>query len=144
VAHASPSCTVGDEKTVNVNTFSPAVTAFEGREMTHPDPKHRGPIASSISFATPAGDRVEFRASDRLLTSANLLDRASPVARAVERVAGMKPWYTRFRSQVSLTLGGSPAGEGEAPSSASNSNRPGRAAAPRGVRFLAARATVLY
>ena len=104
---------VGDEASVKVNAFGEAVTASEGPRIRHPDPKHTRPIAGSISFATQAGDRVEFRASDRLLTSANLLDRAPAITRFLGRLIGMKPWYTRFKSKASLTLRGQPAGEGE-------------------------------
>jgi hypothetical protein len=55
---------------------------------------------------------VQFHASEHLLTSANLLDQAPPVARVFARLVGMRPWYTRFKSQVSLSLRGQPAADG--------------------------------
>jgi hypothetical protein len=104
---------VGDEGSVKVNAFGRDVIATEGQAIKHPDPKHDRPIAGSIVFATPAGDVVQFNASDQLLTSANLLDDAPAAIRTFAQLAGMKPWYTRFKSQVSLGLRGQPAEKGE-------------------------------
>ena len=104
---------VGDPASVKVNAFGTAVTATEGPPIKHPDPGHVRPIAGSVTFATPSGDRVQFNASDRLLTSANLLANAPTAMRGLANLAGLKPWYTRFKSQVSLSLHGQSVVEGE-------------------------------
>jgi hypothetical protein len=103
---------VGDARHVEVDAFGSDVTTAEGEPARHPDPKHERPIASGVSFATANGSRAEFRISDHVLTSANLLDRAPIALRAAATAIGMKPWYTRFESPISLSLPGESTTEG--------------------------------
>ena len=105
---------VGDEHQVEVNAFGSDVTPIEGGPVTHPDPKHVRPIGSGIAFSTADGSRAEFRISDHLLTSANLLANAPLALRAAASAMGMKPWYSRFESPITLSLPGQPpeAGKG--------------------------------
>ncbi len=105
---------VGDERQVEVNAFGSDVAPVEGAPVTHPDPKHVRPIGSAISFSTADGSRAEFKISDHLLTSANLLANAPFALRAAASAMGMKPWYSRFESPITLSLPGQPpeAGKG--------------------------------
>jgi len=103
---------VGDETRVEVDAFGSDVTPIEGDPVRHPDPRHERPIGSSIAFATADGSRAEFKISDHLLTSANLLADAPVALRAMASAMGMKPWYTRFESPITLSLPGEPATAG--------------------------------
>jgi len=97
---------VGDEHKVLINEFGADVQTSEGAPAHHPDPMHTRPIGSSISFATLDGSKAEFKISNRLLTSADLLTQQSLVVRLGAHVIGLKPWYTRFISPIYLTLAG--------------------------------------
>jgi hypothetical protein len=97
---------VGDDQQVEVNAFGSEVSTAEGRPVRHPDPRHRRPIGSSIAFMTADGSRAEFRISDQLLTSASLLADQPFAVRTAAGVMGMRPWYTRFQSPVTLSLAG--------------------------------------
>ena len=103
---------VGDEHGGRVDAIGAAVTPTEGALARHPDPKHQRPIASGISFATADGSRAEFRISDHVLTSANLLANAPMAMRAAAAAMSMKPWYTRFESPITLSLPGRPPASG--------------------------------
>lgn len=104
---------VGDENRVEVNAFGSDVTPTEGPPVRHPDPLHERQIGSGIAFATADGTRAEFKISDHLLTSANLLSNAPLALRAAASAMGMKPWYTRFESPITLSLPGEPATAGQ-------------------------------
>jgi len=104
---------VGDEHGVEVDAFGTDASATEGGLVPHPDPKHQRPIASGISFAASDGTRAEFKISDHLLKSANLLGDESPIVKAAAAVMAIKPWYTRFESPITLTLPGQPSTEGK-------------------------------
>jgi hypothetical protein len=104
---------VGDEHQVQVNAHGADVSAIEGGPVRHPDPKHERPIGSAVSFATADGSRAEFKISDRLLTSRNLLSNRSFVIKMAAAIMSKKPWYTRFVSQITLKLPGQSAREGE-------------------------------
>jgi hypothetical protein len=95
---------VGDERHVEVDAFGSAVSTVEGAPVRHPDPHHQRPIGSSISFSTANGSRAEFRISDHVLTSANLLADAPVAMRLAASAMSMKPWYTRFESPIILSL----------------------------------------
>jgi hypothetical protein len=97
---------VGDERQVEVNAFGSEVSAIEGAQVRHPDPKHERPIGSGISFATADASRAEFKISDHLLKSTDLLADESFVVRAAASAMSMKPWYTRFESPIILSLPG--------------------------------------
>jgi hypothetical protein len=103
---------IGDEARVEVNAFGSDVMTIEGGPVRHPDPHHERLIGSGISFATADGTRAEFKISDHLLTSANLLADAPVAMRAAAVAMGMKPWYTRFESPITLSLPGEPATAG--------------------------------
>jgi hypothetical protein len=103
---------VGDDNRVEVDAFGTAVTTTEGAPVRHPDPRHERPIGSGIAFTTADGSRAEFKISDHLLTSANLLADSPVAMRAAATVMGMKPWYTRFESPITLSLPGDPATAG--------------------------------
>ena len=95
---------VGDESQVEVNAFGSDVTALEAAPVRHPDPHHQRPIGSGISFTAADGSRAEFRISDHLLKSADLLADEPFAVRAVASAMSMKPWYTRFESPITLSL----------------------------------------
>jgi hypothetical protein len=97
---------VGDERQVEVNAFGSEVSTIEGAPVRHPDSNHKRPIGSGISFVTADGSRAEFRISDHVLTSADLLADQSLAVRAVASAMSMKPWYTRFESPIILNLPG--------------------------------------
>jgi hypothetical protein len=97
---------VGDEAHVEVDAFGPDVTAIEGSPVRHPDPRHQRPIGSGIAFATADGSRAEFKISDRVLTSADLLADLPVAMRVAASAMSMKPWYTRFESPIGLSLPG--------------------------------------
>ena len=97
---------VGDENKVEVNAFGSDVTTIEGKPVRHPDPNHKRPIGSGISFATADGSRAEFKISDHVLKSADLLADEPFALRAAASVMAIKPWYTRFESPITLSLPG--------------------------------------
>ena len=99
---------VGDETQIEVNAFGSAVTTTEGEPVRHPDRHHERPIASGVSFATADGSRAEFKISDHILKSADLLADEPFAIRAAAAAMSMKPWYTRFESPISLNLPGQP------------------------------------
>lgn len=103
---------IGDETQVEVDAFGSDVTVVAGEPVRHPDPRHQRPIGSGIAFATANGSRAEFKISDHLLTSANLLADAPVAMRVAATAMGMKPWYTRFESPITLSLPGEPATAG--------------------------------
>jgi len=97
---------VGDDTHVEVDAFGSDVSTIEGEPVRHPDPHHERPIGSSIAFAAADGGRAEFKISDHVLTSANLLADAPIALRAAASLMSMKPWYTRFESPITLSLPG--------------------------------------
>jgi hypothetical protein len=104
---------VGDDHRVQINAYGSDVTAVEGAPVRHPDPTHEGPIGSGVSFATADGARADFKISDRLLTSSNLLSNQSFFIRTAAAILSKHPWYTRFVSPVTLQLSGQAPHEGE-------------------------------
>jgi hypothetical protein len=104
---------VADDHRVQVDAYGSDVSAVEGSPERHPDPKHERLIDSAVSFATADGNRAEFKISDRLLTSSNLLSDQSFVKRAIAAIMSMKPWYSRFVSPITLKLPGHSPHEGE-------------------------------
>jgi hypothetical protein len=97
---------VGDERHVEVDAFGSDVSTIEGAPVRHPDPHHQRPIGSGISFSAADGSRAEFKISDRLLTSANLLADEPLAIHLAASAMSMKPWYTRFESPITLSLPG--------------------------------------
>jgi hypothetical protein len=97
---------IGDEHQVEVNAFGSDVSTTEGALVRHPDPKHQRQIGSGITFATADGSQAEFKISDHLLKSADLIADESFAVRALASAMSMKPWYTRFESPITLTLPG--------------------------------------
>jgi hypothetical protein len=104
---------VADDHQVQVNAYGSAVSTEEGPLVRHPDPKHKRPIPSAIAFVTADGNRAEFRISDHLLTSSNLLADQSVVVNIAAAILAKKPWYSRFVSPITLTLPGQPPRQGE-------------------------------
>jgi hypothetical protein len=104
---------VADDHRVQVNAFGSDVSAVEGSPVRHPDPNHERLIDSTVSFATADGSRAEFKISDRLLTSGNLLSDQSFVKRTIAAIMSIKPWYSRFVSPITLKLPGQSPQEGE-------------------------------
>jgi hypothetical protein len=104
---------VGDEHQALVNAYGADVSAVEGAPVRHPDPKHERPIGSGISFATADGTRADFKISDRVLTSSNLLSDQSLFIKLAAAILGKKPWYTRFVSPMTLSLPGQLPHDGE-------------------------------
>jgi len=97
---------IGDEHQVEVNAFGSDVSTIKGDPVRHPDSNHKRPIGSGISFITADGSRAEFKISDHLLKSADLVADESFVIRAAAWAISKKPWYTRFESPIILTLPG--------------------------------------
>jgi hypothetical protein len=104
---------VGDETRIEVDAFGSGVTTIEGEPVRHPDARHQRPIGSRISFATADGSRAEFKISDHLLTSADLLADEPVAVRIAASAMSMKPWYTRFESPITLSLPGGSATVGQ-------------------------------
>ena len=104
---------VADDHQVQVNAYGSDVLAVEGGPVRHPDPKHERPIGSGVSFATTDGNRAEFKISDRLLTSRDLLSNRSFFIKTAATIMSKKPWYTRFVSSITLQLSGQSPREGE-------------------------------
>jgi len=103
---------IGDEHQVEVNAFGPDVSTIKGDPVRHPDSNHKRPIGSGISFITADGSRAEFKISDHLLKSADLVADESVVVRAAAWAMSKKPWYTRFESPIILSLPGQPPATG--------------------------------
>lgn len=104
---------VADNRQVQANAYGSDVSAAEGSAVRHPDPKHERPIGSGVSFTTADETRAEFKISDRLLTSSNLLANRSFFIRTAAAVMSKKPWYSRFVSPITLKLSGGSPHEGE-------------------------------
>jgi len=97
---------VGDDARVEVNAFGSAVSTVEGAPVRHPDPNHQRPIGSGIAFAAVDGSQAEFKISDHVLKSANLIADEPFAIRAAASLMSVKPWYTRFESPITLSLPG--------------------------------------
>jgi len=97
---------VGDEHQVEVDAFGSDVSTIKGDLVRHPDSSHKRPIGSGITFIAPDGSRAEFKISDHLLKSADLVADESAAVRAAAWVLSRKPWYTRFESPITLSLPG--------------------------------------
>jgi hypothetical protein len=97
---------IGDEHQVEVNAFGSDVSTIKGDLVRHPDSSHKRPIGSGISFITADGSRAEFKISDHLLKSADLVADESFVVRAAAWTLSKHPWYTRFESPIVLSLAG--------------------------------------
>jgi hypothetical protein len=97
---------IGDEHQVEVNAFGSDVSTIKGDPVRHPDSSHKRPIGSGISFITADGSRAEFKISDHLLKSADLVADESFVVRAAAWTLSKHPWYTRFESPIVLSLPG--------------------------------------
>ncbi len=97
---------IGDEHQVEVNAFGSDVSTIKGDPVRHPDSSHKRPIGSGISFITADGSRAEFKISDHLLKSADLVADESFVVRAAAWTLSKHPWYTRFESPIVLNLPG--------------------------------------
>ena len=97
---------IGDEHQVEVNAFGSDVSTIKGDPVRHPDSSHKRPIGSGISFITADGSRAEFKISDHLLKSADLVADESFIVRAAAWTLSKHPWYTRFESPIVLSLPG--------------------------------------
>jgi hypothetical protein len=104
---------VGDAQRMVVGAHGFDLSVSEGPPVPHPDPKHERPIGSRVSFAAIDGTRAEFRISDRLLTSIDLLSIRSPAIKMAAAIMSKKPWYSRFASPMKLRISGQPTREGE-------------------------------
>jgi hypothetical protein len=104
---------VGDDHQVQVNAYESDVSVVEGGPVRHPDPDHERPIGSRVSFATADGSRAEFKISNRLLTSRDLLSNRSFFIKTAAAIMSKQPWYTRFVSPITLELSGQSPREGE-------------------------------
>ena len=98
---------------MQVSAYGSDVSAVEGGPVRHPDPKHVRPIGSGVSYITADGSRAEFKISDRLLKSSNLLSDQSFIIKTAAAITSKKPWYTRFESPITLELPGQSPNEGE-------------------------------
>lgn len=99
---------------VEVNAYDQAVaTVVEGPPVVHPDPTHTGKIASFLTFKAGNGMESVFPISHHLLSSADLIHGQSWGVKALAAFAGMRPWYSRFISPVTLTVSGNAPQKGE-------------------------------
>ena len=99
---------------VEVSAYNRAeVTVEEGPMVVHPDPKHTNRIASSLTFTAKNGMEAIFPISEHLLTSADILSGQSWGVKKLLAIAGIKPWYSRFVSPVTLKVPGSEPIKGE-------------------------------
>ncbi len=103
---------VGTTDQIEVNAFGDRVAVEQGLPMKHPDPNHGRPIRSSVSYSAD-GIKTTFSISGPLLSSLNLLDGQSWTKRSLAGILGKKPWYSRFRSPVTLSLPGEPVQSGK-------------------------------
>jgi len=105
---------VGDDHHVQVNAYGSDVSAVEGRApYRHPDPKHVRPIGSGVSYVTADGSRAEFKISDRLLKSSNLLSDQSFIIRTAAAITSKSLGIPRFESPITLKLPGQSQHQGE-------------------------------
>lgn len=103
----APLLFVGSPAGVDKEAWSQAeVRVVEGPLVLHPDPLHVGRISSSVTYSTADGFEVTFSISKRTITSADLLDGQAPFVVGFARAFGLKPWYSRFLSPVTLKLPG--------------------------------------
>jgi hypothetical protein len=132
---------VADDHQVQVNAYGSDVSAVEGGPIRHPDPKHERPIDSGVSYATADGSRAEFKISDRLLTSSNLLSNQSFIIKTAAAIMSKRPWYSRFVSPITLQLSGQSPREGEGTLEYGAEMNRADARHPQHPRLLAPRAT---
>jgi hypothetical protein len=95
---------IGKQEEVELNAYANQVSFQQGPLVTHPDPKHVREIHSYVTL-TAQGASATFPISE-LLTSENLLQMSSVsyLERIAAQLLGLKPWYSRFLSHISLTL----------------------------------------
>lgn len=91
-----------------VDGWGERVRFEEAAAVTHPDPKHERPIGASVSATSQNGYVATLPISSQLLTSADLLKAVSEFKQGLAKMAGLKPWYSRFESPASLTPPGQP------------------------------------
>lgn len=90
---------------IEVNAFGDRVAVKEGLPVKHSDSNHERPIRSSVGYSTD-GFKTTLSISGPLLSSLNLLDGQSWTKRSLARILGIKPWYSRFQSPITLSLPG--------------------------------------
>jgi len=83
-----------------------SVKVTEGPMVRHPDPAHGRPIASWVSYADRGGAEAVFPISERLLTSQDFLQGQNWAVQAMAGMAGLRLWYSRFESPVTLKVPG--------------------------------------
>jgi Predicted secreted hydrolase len=81
---------------------SSAARVEEGPSSRHPDPSHKRPIGSSMSFTSSGGIKAVFNISDRLVDSTDFVASQNLFVKAAAALSGMRPWYSRFASPVEL------------------------------------------
>ena len=86
-----------------VDAWGEGVHFEEAAAVQHPDPKHARPIGAAVTAIAPNGFKATLPISTHLLTSADLLSAFAGWQRWVAGAAGLKPWYSRFESDASLT-----------------------------------------
>lgn len=103
----APLLFVGSSAGVEREAWSESeVMVVEGSSSAHPDPLHPKSIATSVTYSTADGFVATFPISERMITSTDLLAGQSSLIVGFARAFGLKPWYTRFLSPVSLRLPG--------------------------------------
>lgn len=96
---------VGTPKGIEVNATGDQVHVTEGATEVHSDPNHSRTINASVRYEAN-GTSATFAASGPMIQSLNLLDGQSWFTRGIAGFLGIKPWYTRFRSPVTLASPG--------------------------------------
>jgi hypothetical protein len=90
-----------------------AARLIEGPLATSEDERHQQQRASSVTLESKTGVSSRFQRHGQPLTSIDLLAKRSGLVRMFASLAGRSPWYTRWRSSVTVDSGGSPLrGEG--------------------------------
>jgi hypothetical protein len=106
-----PLCFVASPRGVELSVWDPEeIHVTEGKPVRHPDPLHVRPIGESITFAAANGFSATFPISEHYLSSVDLVANQNFGVKALTAFSGIKPWYSRFFSTVTLEI----PGEGEA------------------------------
>jgi len=110
---ALPLLYVATPQGVVTEVHGDAVRLSEGPRATSDDPRHPGSRASQVTLTSREGFSSQFLRRGAPITSMDLLAGRSGFVRALASIMGRSPWYTRWRSAVTLEGPGVPAASGE-------------------------------
>jgi hypothetical protein len=110
---ALPLLYVASPQGVVAEAHGDAVRLVEGAPAASNDPQHAARRASGVTLLAGTGISSQFLRHDAPITSMDLLAGRSGFVRAMASVMGRSPWYTRWRSAVTIERPGVPASSGE-------------------------------